>query len=122
MWISGSNGGGRNRHERNASDKSEALALIHDLNVIKRQHDADHLKQKFEEFVGVVVRMFFRNPAWLLARLDYVRKRREDMRDVSGANALFGQADRARANNDVAGLQTALRQLGQLLPPMGRRG
>ena len=70
----------------------------------------------------MVVRMFFRNPAWLLARLDYVRKRREDMRNVSGANALFGQADRARANNDVAGLQSRPPATGPVAAPDGRRG
>jgi molecular chaperone DnaK len=78
--------------------------------------DTDLLRRKIGEMDGLGLRILNRQPGFWVGRLEHLEKIKHTMTNQAQAENYLAQGRRAINNNDVEGLQAAVRQLIALLP------
>ena len=78
--------------------------------------DIDILRRHTDEMHSLKYSIIVRQPSFWVGYLEYLEEQRSSMTDDAQASQLFSQGRRAINNNDLEGLQAAVRQLIGLLP------
>jgi molecular chaperone DnaK len=99
-----------------AQEKATFAALEREIRSALGTRDPDQLRRKVGELDRLGVTIMLRQPGWWVAQLDHLEKRRSELSNPSLADDYIAQGRRAMHNNDLSGLQAAVRQLASLLP------
>lgn len=105
------------RQHGEAAEKKQAALLEAEIQQVLKTRQADQLRRKSEEVLGLNSQILIRQPSFLVEVLDDLRHHQDQMSDPDLATQLFAQAHRAMEANDLPLLHAALRQLLALLPP-----
>lgn len=103
-----------------AEEKAGFATLEREIRTAIGTRDADLLRRKVQEMDRIGVIIMLRQPAWWVAQLDNLEKKKEMMTDQGQADIYISQGRRAINNNDVPGLKAAVQQLMALLPAAQR--
>ncbi len=99
-----------------AEEKAAFATLEREIRTAMGTRDADLLRRKVQEMDRIGVIIMVRQPAWWVAQLDNLEKKKHMMTDQGQADIYISQGRRAMNNNDLEGLKAAVRQLAGLLP------
>jgi molecular chaperone DnaK len=99
-----------------SADKQQATTLERETQQAMSTRDADLLRRKVTEVGRLRMRVLQEQPGFWVGLLRYLEEHKLNMRDQAQAEQWIGQANRAIHNNDVKGLEAAVRQLYSLLP------
>jgi molecular chaperone DnaK len=98
-------------------EKNQFAALEREIRRAIGANDPDLLRRKIQEMDGLGIRILYRQPGFWVARLNHLEGIKNTMTNPGQAENYLAQGRRAINNNDVDGLQAAVRQLISLLPP-----
>src|SRR5262249_35744596 len=104
------------------NDKQNAATLERETRQAMTLHDPKLLRSKIRAVRGLETPELEPQPGYCLALLDELKERKSTLRNPSQAEQLFAQAERAIRNDNVAGLEAAVRQLIDLLPEGQQQG
>jgi molecular chaperone DnaK len=99
-----------------AEEKSMFAALEREIRNAIANRSRDVLTNKVGDMDRLGIQIVFRQPAWWVAQLDVLEKKKSIMNNQSLADNYFLQGRRAINNNDLESLKAAIRQLWGLLP------
>lgn len=100
-----------------SQDNSDFSRLEEDIQKAIASKNPDFLQQKVRNLSQLVMEVLMKQPGFWVAQLERLAEEyRDNMRDQTEAERLIAQGYRAINNQDVEGLQTAVRQLYGLLP------
>jgi len=99
-----------------ADEKADLKAFEEDMQRTIDTGDPDLLRRHTEKIHSLAMQVALRKPDIWIAWLEYCEERQSSIQNVTQAEQLITQARRAINNNDLDGLQAAVRQLIALLP------
>lgn len=95
-------------------DRSLHKRLLADLQQAIDNRDETQVRRCIDALDDLRFEILRREPGYWIARLEYAEENQSDMTDTTQAQRLIAQGHRAIQNNDIEGLQSAVRQLWQL--------
>lgn len=97
-----------------AADRATHQALEAEMARAIASREEPQVRRIIEDMDDLRIEILRREPGWWLARLEYAEEHLSDMTDRAQAQRLIAQGNRSVANNDIEGLQAAIRQLWSL--------
>jgi len=98
-------------------EEKRTLAMLQaEIESALASRQVDEVRRKVDEIRALGFKLVMAQPGWWVGYFNYLKEQRQLMSSRGRIDALVGQGDRAINGNDLEGLQSACRQLNDLLP------